>query len=83
MSLLDVNEVWKSRRSGRMTGMHWTIIVPTISEEYQMFEWALRQKYHASLTLPSSFQPVRIADTMATIIPYSVISWCSTIKVVW
>lgn len=45
------------------------MIVPTISDEYQIFEWALRQKYNRSLSLPSSFQPVLTADTMATIIP--------------
>ena len=58
-----------SRMSGRRTGMHWTMMVPTISEEYQMFECALRQKYQSSLGLPPSFQPVRIAAMMATIIP--------------
>jgi hypothetical protein len=52
--------------------MHCTMIVPTISEEYQMFECALRQKYHTSLSLPSSFQPVRTAATMATTIPCDV-----------
>lgn len=58
-----------SRSNGRRTGRHWTMIVPTISDEYQMFEWALRQKYHSSFTLPSSFQPVRIAAMIATTIP--------------
>jgi hypothetical protein len=63
-----------SRNRGRNTGMHWTMMVPTISDEYQMFEWALRQKYHSSFTFPSSFQLVRTADTMATIIPCRLIS---------
>jgi hypothetical protein len=36
-SFRDVRDVWMSRSKGRNTGMHWTMIVPTISEEYQMF----------------------------------------------
>ena len=44
-------------------------MVPTISDENQMFECAFRQKYHSSLGLPPSFHPVRMAATMATTIP--------------
>lgn len=66
---LDIMVEWKSRMSGRKTGMHCTMMVPTISDEYHMLEWALRQKYHSSFTLPSSFHPVLTAATMATIIP--------------
>jgi hypothetical protein len=73
-NFFDVNDVRMSRRRGRKTGMHWTMIVPTISDEYQIFECALRQKYHASFTFPSSFQLVRTAETIATIIPYNSVS---------
>lgn len=51
------------------------MMVPTISDEYQMLECALRQKYHSSFWLPSSFQPVRTADTTATSIPYWQSQW--------
>jgi hypothetical protein len=68
-NFFDVKDVWMSRSRGRKTGIHWTTMVPTISEEYQMFEWAFLQKYHASFTFPSSFQFVRTAATMATTIP--------------
>lgn len=69
-SFFDVREVLMSRRRGRRTGIHWTMMVPTISDEYQMLEWALRQKYHSSFSLPSSFQLVRTAEITATIIPW-------------
>jgi hypothetical protein len=65
----DVNDVRMSRRNGRRTGMHCTMMVPTISDENQMFECAFRQKYHSSLGLPPSFHPVRMAATIATTIP--------------
>ena len=68
-SFFEVREVLISRIRGRKTGIHWTMMVPTISDEYQMLEWALRQKYHSSFWLPSSFQPVRMADITATTIP--------------
>lgn len=69
-SLFDVKDMCMSRSKGRITGMHWTMMVPTISEEYQMFECAFRQKYNVSFWLPSSFQLVRTAAMMATTIPY-------------
>lgn len=30
----EVNELWMSRRIGRRMGIHWTMMVPVISEEY-------------------------------------------------
>lgn len=33
-SRLDARELWISRTIGRRIGMHWTIIVPVISDEY-------------------------------------------------
>jgi hypothetical protein len=58
-----------SLRSGRKTGMHCTMMVPTISDEYQMLDMAFLQKYNSSFSFPSNFQLVRTADTMATTIP--------------
>ena len=81
-SLFDVNDMCMSRSRGRRTGMHWTMMVPTISDEYQIFECALRQKYHASFWFPSSFQLMRMADMIATTIPYANI-WISDLLSVW
>lgn len=67
-------EVRRWRKKGRRTGRHCTMIVPTISEEYQMFECAFRQKYHSSLIFPSSFQFVRTAAMIATIIPKLIVA---------
>lgn len=41
-NFLDVSDMCISRISGRKTGMHCTIIVPVISDEYQMLDRALR-----------------------------------------
>lgn len=41
-SLLDVRDVWMSRRIGRRMGMHWTMIVPATSDEYQIWDMPLR-----------------------------------------
>lgn len=41
-SLFEVSDTCTSRRNGRSTGMHCTIIVPATSEEYQTFDKPLR-----------------------------------------
>lgn len=56
-------------KSGLSTGTHCTIIVPVTSDEYQILDMALFQKYHSSFRFPSYFHSVRIADAIATIRP--------------
>jgi len=50
--------------------MHWTSIVPVISEECQTCDVALRQMYHSSRGFPLSLQATRIAETMATLLVF-------------
>lgn len=42
VNFFELNDVWISLIIVRRIGMHWTMIVPVISEEYQTWESPLR-----------------------------------------